>query len=53
MMRFELGLEKPDPKRVLTSALTIGLSYVAGRLVPLAPYMLVRAIGTDGIPDTI
>ena len=38
MMRFELGLEKPDPKRARTSALTIALSYVAGGLVPLAPY---------------
>jgi VIT1/CCC1 family predicted Fe2+/Mn2+ transporter len=41
MMRFELGLERPDPKRALTSALTIGLSYIVGGLVPLAPYMLV------------
>ena len=41
MMRFELGLEKPDPKRALRSALTIGLSYIAGGLVPLAPYMLI------------
>lgn len=41
MMRFELGLEKPDPKRALTSALTIGLSYIVGGLVPLAPYMLI------------
>lgn len=32
MMRFELGLEKPDPKRALSSALTIGLSYIAGGL---------------------
>jgi VIT1/CCC1 family predicted Fe2+/Mn2+ transporter len=38
MMRFELGLEKPDPKRARTSALTIALSYIAGGLVPLAPY---------------
>ena len=40
MMRFELGLEEPDPKRALRSALTIGFSYVLGGLVPLAPYML-------------
>src|SRR5947209_817607 len=39
MMRFELGLEKPDPKRALVSALTIAASYVAGRLIPLAPYI--------------
>ena len=39
MMRFELGLEKPDPKRALTSAITIGGAYAVGGLVPLAPYM--------------
>lgn len=42
MMRFELGLEKPDPKRALTSALTIGGAYAAGGFVPLAPYMFTR-----------
>ncbi|HEY8185639.1 MAG TPA: VIT1/CCC1 transporter family protein [Pyrinomonadaceae bacterium] len=42
MMRFELGLEKPDPKRALTSAITIGGAYAAGGLVPLAPYMFTR-----------
>jgi VIT1/CCC1 family predicted Fe2+/Mn2+ transporter len=40
MMRFELGLEKPDPKRALRSAITIALSYVAGGLIPLLPYFL-------------
>jgi vacuolar iron transporter family protein len=40
MMRFELGLEKPDPKRALASAFTIASSYVAGGLIPLAPYIL-------------
>jgi VIT1/CCC1 family predicted Fe2+/Mn2+ transporter len=40
MMRFELGLEKPDPRRALTSALTIGGAYVVGGLVPLGPYMM-------------
>src|SRR5215467_10828680 len=42
MMRFELGLEEPDPKRALRSALTIAASYVVGGLVPLAPYMLLH-----------
>ncbi len=42
MMRFELGLEKPDPKRALTSAATIAASYVAGGFIPLAPYMLLH-----------
>src|SRR5207245_449639 len=45
MMKFELGLEKPDPRRARTSALTIALSYVAGGLVPLAPYMVVARAG--------
>jgi VIT1/CCC1 family predicted Fe2+/Mn2+ transporter len=40
MMRFELGLEKPDPKRALTSALTIAGAYIAGGFVPLAPYII-------------
>ncbi|MDX2002020.1 MAG: VIT1/CCC1 transporter family protein [Chitinophagales bacterium] len=38
MMRFELGLEEPDEKRSLYSALTIGGAYIAGGLVPLLPY---------------
>jgi VIT1/CCC1 family predicted Fe2+/Mn2+ transporter len=42
MMRFELGLERPDPKRALTSAITIGGAYAAGGFVPLAPYMFTR-----------
>jgi VIT1/CCC1 family predicted Fe2+/Mn2+ transporter len=46
MMRFELGLEKPDPKRALTSALTIGFSYIIGGLIPLAPYMLISNAGS-------
>ncbi len=44
MMRFELGLEEPDPRRARTSAWTIALSYMAGGLVPLAPYMLVSSV---------
>lgn len=44
MMRFELGLEEPDPKRASRSALTIALSYVAGGLVPLAPYFFFRSV---------
>jgi VIT1/CCC1 family predicted Fe2+/Mn2+ transporter len=41
MMRFELGLEKPDPRRAPLSAARIGGSYVVGGLLPLLPYMLV------------
>jgi VIT1/CCC1 family predicted Fe2+/Mn2+ transporter len=39
MMRFELGLEQPDPRRANRSAVTIAASYVVGGLIPLAPYM--------------
>jgi VIT1/CCC1 family predicted Fe2+/Mn2+ transporter len=42
MMRFELGLERPDPRRALVSALTIGGAYVVGGLIPLMPYMLMQ-----------
>ncbi|KAI7727124.1 hypothetical protein M8C21_008076 [Ambrosia artemisiifolia] len=41
MMKFELGLEKPDPKRALQSAFTIAVAYVLGGLVPLFPYMFI------------
>lgn len=40
MMRFELGLEQPDPARAGLSAATIGGSYIAGGLIPLAPYFV-------------
>jgi vacuolar iron transporter family protein len=43
MMRFELGLEVPEPNRAHRSALTIAASYIAGGLVPLLPYMFVHA----------
>jgi len=46
MMRFELGLEEPDPRRALRSALTIAFSYIAGGLIPLSPYLLVPAAHT-------
>ena len=42
MMRFELNLEAPDPQRAVRSACTIGLSYVAGGLIPLAPYFFLH-----------
>ncbi len=40
MMRYELGLEAPDPRRAVTSAATIAGSYVAGGLIPLSPYII-------------
>ncbi|WP_026234614.1 VIT1/CCC1 transporter family protein [Calidithermus timidus] len=45
MMQEELGLEEPDPRRALRSALTIGGSYVAGGAIPLLPYLLPLSIG--------
>jgi VIT1/CCC1 family predicted Fe2+/Mn2+ transporter len=44
MMRFELGLEAPDPARAARSAATIAASYIAGGLVPLAPYILMKQV---------
>ena len=41
MMKYELGLEKPDAKRATKSALNIGLSYVAGGIIPLSPYFFI------------
>ena len=45
MMRFELGLEKPDPKRALISAATIAGAYIAGGFVPLRPYIILSTAG--------
>lgn len=44
MMRFELGLEEPDPRRASRSAMTIAASYVGGGLVPLAPYFFIHSV---------
>lgn len=42
MMKYELGLEEPEPKRARNSSLTIGLSYIIGGIIPLSPYMFIR-----------
>lgn len=42
MMRFELGLERPESTRASISAVTIAVSYVIGGLIPLAPYIFVK-----------
>ena len=44
MMKFELNLEEPDPKRALQSAATIAASYVVGGLIPLSPYMVTGSV---------
>jgi vacuolar iron transporter family protein len=38
MMKYELGLEKPDVNRARNSAATIGISYIVGGLIPLTAY---------------
>lgn len=38
MMKFELGLERPDPNRASKSAVTIGVAYILGGFIPLSPY---------------
>jgi VIT1/CCC1 family predicted Fe2+/Mn2+ transporter len=42
MMKFELGLEEPDPSRALKSAITIAGAYIIGGLIPLLPYVLIK-----------
>src|SRR5438093_4643485 len=51
MMRFELGLEEPDPKRALTSALTIAGAYVAEGFIPLSPYLLLSSARSGLMPS--
>ena len=45
MMKYELGLDKPDPNRARKSAFNIGMSYIVGGLIPLSPYFFV----TEGL----
>jgi VIT1/CCC1 family predicted Fe2+/Mn2+ transporter len=52
MMRFELGLEEPDPKRAVRSAATIAASYIAGGLIPLTPYIL-SAKASNALPYSV
>ena len=40
MMRFELGLEPPQPGRAWRSALTIASAYAVGGIIPLSAYIL-------------
>ncbi len=44
MMRFELGLERPDKNRALQSAMVIGVSYVIGGLIPLSAYFFTESV---------
>ena len=53
MMRFELGLEKPDPRRALASALTIAGAYIVGGFIPLAAYILLPSASTALVVSAI
>jgi vacuolar iron transporter family protein len=48
MMKYELGLEKPDPNQARKSALTIGISYAIGGIIPLLPYFFTNT-PTEGL----
>lgn len=47
-----MGLEKPDPRRALHSAMTIAIAYVLGGLVPLSPYMFISK-ATDAVVASV
>uniref|UniRef100_A0A7N0ZR54 Vacuolar iron transporter n=1 Tax=Kalanchoe fedtschenkoi TaxID=63787 RepID=A0A7N0ZR54_KALFE len=53
MMKFELGLEKPDPRRALHSAFTIAVAYIIGGVVPLLPYMFIPAASKAVVASVI
>jgi VIT1/CCC1 family predicted Fe2+/Mn2+ transporter len=53
MMRFELGLERPDKNRAYQSAFIIGVSYVIGGLIPLSAYFFTESATQGLIYSTI
>lgn len=53
MMKFELNLERPEASRSWISALTIGISYFCGGLVPLIPYVFITAASTALIVSAV
>ena len=52
MMRFELGLERPEPGRATQSAATIACAYIAGGLIPIAPYFAASNV-TEALPYSV
>jgi len=42
MMKYELGLDMPDPNRARKSAFNISMSYIVGGLIPLSPYFFLK-----------
>ncbi|WAH39589.1 VIT1/CCC1 transporter family protein [Alicyclobacillus dauci] len=53
MMKFELGLEEPDPKRAVRSSITIAISYIVGGIIPLAPYIFIHHANTALVTSVI
>ncbi|MDO8515971.1 MAG: VIT1/CCC1 transporter family protein [bacterium] len=53
MMRYELGLERPDRARAWKSALTIGFAYTVAGIIPLAPYIFFDTIGKAFVASSI
>jgi VIT1/CCC1 family predicted Fe2+/Mn2+ transporter len=52
MMKFELGLEKPDAKRLYQSPITIGFAYILGGMIPLFPYIVYEKV-SDALQTSI
>lgn len=52
MMKFELGLEQPDPRRLVQSPLIIGGAYAIAGFVPLFPYMIIPHVH-EALPVSI
>jgi vacuolar iron transporter family protein len=53
MMRFELGLEKINPRRAVISAGTIAGAYIAGGFIPLGPYVVFSRASTALIVSAV
>ncbi|MBA3914159.1 MAG: VIT1/CCC1 transporter family protein [Acidobacteriales bacterium] len=53
MMRYELGLDEPEPGRAVSSAATIAGSYIAGGFIPLLPYMILANARTSLLVSAI
>lgn len=53
MMRNELGLEQPHPKRAMTSALTIATAYAVSGAIPLAPYAIMSDAKQALLPSIV
>ncbi len=53
MMRFELGLERPDKNRALQSAAVIAISYIIGGLIPLSAYFFTDSTQQGLIYSTV